>query len=116
MFVPIIGWGQSVALVEFVSSEITEYPSNPDCGSWPFCDSTVMKLTFKEWDYGKYGPNDAKIVRELVLYYQIDSELSTGWGIDGYNIYIFPWNTLKGQLIYIEYKSDCSQFIRIKTH
>ena len=109
IFIPTISWGQ-IALVEFVSSEIIKYPSTNGCGylDWMYCpnepDSTcnVMKLTFKEWNIGTPDMNESKVVRELTLYYQLEL---------GY-VYIFPWNLLKGQLIYIEYELG-SEFIGI---
>ena len=112
IFIPTISWGQSVALVEFISSEVIKHPSTNGCGylDWMYCpnepDSTcnVMKLTFKEWNIGAPDMNESKVVRKLVLHYQLELE-------EDY-VYIFPWNTLKGQLFYIEYELD-SQFIRI---
>ena len=110
IFAPIISWGQDIALVKLLSSEIIEYPSTPNCGSldWQVCENdsicNVMKLTFRVYEEGY--PTSVT----LVLYHQIHKL----YGIDEQGksksiYYIFPWETLKEQLIYIEYELD-SQF------
>ena len=96
MFIPIIGWGQDIALVKLVSSE-TYYHQHEDCSS----PESTIKLVFQSAN--KDDEFDDKITRKLVLSYDIEL---------GDSMYSFNhWNLLVGCSFYIEYKD--TQFIGI---
>jgi hypothetical protein len=94
MFVPVIGFGQSREIVEFVSKETYDIKH---------ADSARVELTFNIINPGAPGYDEPCVKGQLVLHYYTN--------IEGDHNYSFPFSILKGHTIEIKYKG--TQFIGI---